>query len=119
MQKYVKKEKRYRLTNFICPLAVYKKLIGTGRVLCTRILRYASVRLIICDTALKFSAIFHYHLMSLFLLLEIKKRIQNAINFDFLSFTFKPEVRSSHEMFIVTKWTNRDLLCLVYHFQIK
>ena len=40
MQKYVKKEKRYRLTNFICLLAVYKKLIGTGRVLGTRILRY-------------------------------------------------------------------------------
>ena len=41
MQKYVKKEKRYRLINFICLLAVYKKLIGTGRVLGTRILRYA------------------------------------------------------------------------------
>ena len=40
MQKYVKKEKRYRLINFICLLAVYKKLIGTGRVLGTRILRY-------------------------------------------------------------------------------
>ena len=41
MQKYVKNEKRYRLINFICLLAVYKKLIGTGRVLGTRILRYA------------------------------------------------------------------------------
>ena len=40
MQKYVKKEKRYRLINFICLLAVYKKLIGIGRVLGTRILRY-------------------------------------------------------------------------------
>ena len=40
MQKYVKKEKRYSLINFICLLAVYKKLIGTGRVLGTRILRY-------------------------------------------------------------------------------
>ena len=41
MQKYVKNEKRYRLINFICLLAVYKKLIGTGRVLGTSILRYA------------------------------------------------------------------------------
>ena len=40
MQKYVKKEKRYRLINFICLLAVYKKLIGIGRDLGTRILRY-------------------------------------------------------------------------------
>ena len=40
MQKYVKNEKRYRLINLICLLAVYKKLIGTGRVLSTRILRY-------------------------------------------------------------------------------
>ena len=40
MQKYVKNEKRYRLINFICLLAVYKKLIGTGRVLGTSILRY-------------------------------------------------------------------------------
>ena len=42
MQKYVKNEKQYRLINFICLLAVYKKLIGTGRVLGTSILRYAS-----------------------------------------------------------------------------
>ena len=40
MQKYVKNEKRYRLINFICLLAVYKKLIGTGRVLGTSFLRY-------------------------------------------------------------------------------
>ena len=40
MQKYVKNEKKYRLINFICLLAVYKKLIGTGRVLGTSILRY-------------------------------------------------------------------------------
>ena len=33
-------KKRYRLINFICLLAVYKKLIGTGRVLGTSILRY-------------------------------------------------------------------------------
>ena len=44
MQKYVKNEKRYRLINFICLLAVYKKLIGTGRALSTRILRYACLR---------------------------------------------------------------------------
>ena len=43
MQKYVKNEKRYRLINFICLLAVYKKLIGTGRVLGTRILRYGAL----------------------------------------------------------------------------
>ena len=43
MQKYVKKEKRYRLINSICLLAVYKKLIGTGRVLGTRILRYGNL----------------------------------------------------------------------------
>ena len=43
MQKYVKNEKRYRLINFICLLALYKKLIGTGRVLSTRILRYVKV----------------------------------------------------------------------------
>ena len=40
MQKYVKNEKRYRVINFIFLLAVYKKLIGTGRLLSTRILRY-------------------------------------------------------------------------------
>ena len=40
MQKYAKNEKRYRLINCICLLAVYKKMIGTGRVLGTRILRY-------------------------------------------------------------------------------
>ena len=40
MQKYVKNEKRYRLINFICLLAVYKRLIGTGRVLGTSIFRY-------------------------------------------------------------------------------
>ena len=40
LQKFVKNEKRYRLINFICLLAVYKKLIGTGRVLGTSILRY-------------------------------------------------------------------------------
>ena len=40
MQKNVKNEKRYRLINFICLLAVYKKIIGTGRVLGTSILRY-------------------------------------------------------------------------------
>ena len=34
-------KKRYRLINFICLLAGYKKLIGTGRVLGTSILRYA------------------------------------------------------------------------------
>ena len=33
-------KKRYRLINFICLLAVYKKLIGTGRILGTSILRY-------------------------------------------------------------------------------
>ena len=43
MQKYVKNEKRYRLINFICLLAVYKKLIGTGRVLGTSILRYVPI----------------------------------------------------------------------------
>ena len=42
MQKCVKNEKRYRLINYICLLAVYKKLIGTGRVLGTSILRYGS-----------------------------------------------------------------------------
>ena len=42
MQKCVKNEKRYRLINFICLLAVYKKLIGTGRVLGTSILLYGS-----------------------------------------------------------------------------
>ena len=44
VQKYVKNEKRYRLINFICLLAVYKKLIGTGRVLGTSILRYGVVQ---------------------------------------------------------------------------
>ena len=46
MQKYVKNEKRYRLINFICLLAVYKKLIVTGRVLGTSILRYVFCRLL-------------------------------------------------------------------------
>ena len=36
-------KKKYRLINFICLLAVYKKLIGTGRVLGTSILRYVGV----------------------------------------------------------------------------
>ena len=36
-------EKRYRLINFICLLAVYKNLIGTGRVLGTSILRYVEI----------------------------------------------------------------------------
>ena len=43
MQKYVKHEKRYRLIKFICLLAVYKILIGTGRVLGTSILRYDEI----------------------------------------------------------------------------
>ena len=38
-------KKRYKLINFICLLAVYKKLIGTGRVLSTRILRYDACKL--------------------------------------------------------------------------
>ena len=47
------------------------------------------------------------------------KKIQNIINFDFQSFTFKLEVCSRHEMLIVTKWTNQEQLSLAYHFQIK
>ena len=53
MQKYVKNEKRYRLINFICLLAVYKKLIGTGRVLGTSILRYA-ISLVMRKPVLRF-----------------------------------------------------------------
>ena len=37
-------KKKYRLIIFICLLAVYKKLIGTGRVLGTSILRYEFLR---------------------------------------------------------------------------
>ena len=38
---------------------------------------------------------------------------------DFLSFTFKPEVRSKKEMFVITKWTNQVLFCLGYLVYIK
>ena len=39
--------------------------------------------------------------------------MQNAIKIDFLSFTLKPEVHSSSEMFVITKWTNQVLSCKV------
>ena len=38
---------------------------------------------------------------------------------NFLSFTFKPEVRSSIEKFVITKWTNQVVCCLGYLVQIK
>ena len=37
----------------------------------------------------------------------------------FLNFTFKPEVHSTAEMFVVTKWLNQVLLSLAYHVQRK
>ena len=51
--------------------------------------------------------------------LEIEKNSAKYRQIDFLSFTFKPEVRSSSEMFVITKWTNQVLFCLGYLGQIK
>ena len=49
---------------------------------------------------------------------KLKKK--NAVKLIFFkSFTFKPEVCSSREMFIVTKWTNQALLSLAFYVQIK
>ena len=68
--------------------------------------------------ALKFSGIIittRRHCSSL----EIEKNNAKYHQIDFLIFTFKPEVRSSSEMFVITKWTNQVLFCLDYLFQIK
>ena len=55
-----------------------------------------------------------------FTILVWKLKIKNAKYrlIDFLSFTFKPKVRSSSEMFVITKWTNQVLFCLGYLVQI-
>ena len=50
---------------------------------------------------------------------EIEKNNAKYRQIDFLSFTFKREVCSSSEMFLITKWTNQVLFCLDYLFQIK
>ena len=51
---------------------------------------------------------------------EIEKEIMQSTVKLTLSFTFKPEVRSSSsEMFVITKWTNPVLFCLGYLVQIK
>ena len=39
---------------------------------------------------------------------KLKKK-EKCCQIDFLSFTLKPEVRSSSEMFVITKWTNQVL----------
>ena len=53
----------------------------------------------------------------LFLLEEIKNYYYDH-QIDFFSFKFNPEVRSSSEMFVITKWTNQVLFCLGYLVQI-
>ena len=50
---------------------------------------------------------------------QLKRNNAKYRQIDFLSFTFKPEVRSSSEMFVITKWTNQVLFCLGYLVQIK
>ena len=47
------------------------------------------------------------------------KNVKCPQNDFFLSFASKPEVHSSGEMFVITKWTNHVLFCLAYHVQIK
>ena len=47
---------------------------------------------------------------SLFLFGNWKKKLKWR-QIDFLSFTLNPEVRSSSEMFVITKWTNKVLFC--------
>ena len=79
---------------------------------------HCSVRLIICDMALKFSAIStatRRHCSSF----EIKKNNAKYRQIDYLSFIFKPEVRSGSKMFVITKWTNQVLFCLVYLVHMK
>ena len=44
--------------------------------------------------------------------------MQSAVKFIILRFTFKPEVHSSNEMFVITKWTNQVQFFLTYHVQI-
>ena len=38
---------------------------------------------------------------------------------DFFKFCIQPEVHSSSEMFVITKWTNHVLFCLACLVQIK
>ena len=79
---------------------------------------HCSVRLIICDMALEFTGTFittRRHCSSL----KIEKYTAKYRQIDFLSFTFKLEVRRSSEMFVITKWTNQVLFCLSYLVQIK
>ena len=49
--------------------------------------------------------------------LEIEKKAACG-QIHFLSFPFKPEVRSSSEMFVITKCTNQVLFSLSYHVKI-
>ena len=44
--------------------------------------------------------------------------MKNVIKIDFLSFTLKPEVHSSSEMFVITKWTNQVLSCKAIFIKI-
>ena len=43
--------------------------------------------------------------------LEIEKKMQSVIKLMFISFTFKQEVGSSSEIFVITKWTNQSKNC--------
>ena len=45
--------------------------------------------------------------------------MQSTVKLTFLSFTFKSEVRSRSEMFVITKRTNQVLFCLGYLVKIK
>ena len=50
---------------------------------------------------------------------KLKKNNAKYRQIDFLSFTFKSEVRCSSEMLVITKWTNQVLFCLGYLVQKK
>ena len=58
-------------------------------------------------------------LLDVIVLVWKSKKMQSAVKMIILSFTLTPEVRSSSEPFVITKWTNHILFCLAYHVQIK
>ena len=76
---------------------------------------HCSLRLVICGTALRLFFSTRRHCPSL----ESGKNVKCHQNDFFLSFASKPEVHSSSEMFVITKWKNHVLYCLAYLVQIK
>ena len=79
---------------------------------------HCPVRLVICNTLLKFSAIINYYQTSLFLFKTRKKNNAKYRQIDFLSCTFKPEMRCSSDLFVTTQRTNQTLFCLGYLVQL-